>query len=123
MKKALKEIIESSVLYELNTPLDFIYIINTNKLYRGFWGKNGYNNIIFIGYSRKTQQYYHFDFKEEYQRDVLNCLVPTKFNIDIPHDLNCIKMFFDEPIALSTMPLSSFLIDKTIKENCYDKNI
>ena len=51
MKKIAKEFIESAVPMENDSFTD-MWILDSDKIYDGFWGKNGYNNIIILGMNR-----------------------------------------------------------------------
>lgn len=107
MNKAQKELIEKAIKYN-GEPITSLYIISKDRLYDGFWGKNGYNEIVVIAYSRATDQYFKWD---SYPRDVINILKEMQFSIDIPNKLNCVRLFFHKPITLKTDQLSSFIID------------
>ena len=107
MNKAQKELIEKAIKYN-GEPIDSLYIISKDRLYNGFWGKNDYNEIVVIAYSRATDQYYKWDL---YPRDVINFNKEIQFGVDIPNKFNCVRLFFHEPITLQTGQLSSFVID------------
>ena len=107
MNKAQKELIKQARQYD-GEPIDGLYIISKDRLYDGFWGKNGYNEIVIIAYSRVTDQYYRWN---SYPRDVINCNKEIQFSIDIPNKLNCVRIFFHKPITLQKEQLSSFVID------------
>ena len=107
MNKAQKELIEKAIKYN-GEPIDSLYIISEDRLYNGFWGKNGYNGMIIIAYSKSTKEYYKWD---SYPRDVIDCCKELQFGIDIPNDTNCVRLFFHKPITLQTAQLSSFVID------------
>ena len=110
MNKAQKEFIEQAKPYELGKPLRSIFLIPAGKLYTGFWGKNGYNNIIIVGWGGRDDDNYYI-VNKEYQCDVVNFMslgsLAQCCNIDVPHKLNCILMGFGKPICfkdnLSTM--------------------
>lgn len=56
MKKALKEIIENAELKREGKFDAFMAI--PNGVYNGFWGKNGYDNILFLGQSAEDGKWY-----------------------------------------------------------------
>ena len=108
MTKELKKIIDESVRYN-GEPLNCFYIVSTNKQYNGVWGKNGYNGMIIIGYSNETDKYYNFGL--DYERDVFHCFKQLSFSIDIPQELNCIRLFFNTSIVVEKEQLSAFIVD------------
>ena len=120
MNKELKNLIEKAEDYELGKPLSSFYIVSTNKLYNGFWGKNGYNGIIIIGVGYKEDKLYFVN--RDYECDVIHLMQFRHFtnvggmSIDIPNDKNCIHMWFDKPICFKYL-LSSMQIEayETIK--------
>ena len=103
MNKKTKEFIEQAIPYELGTLLGSIYIISTGKLYKGFWGKNGYNNIIVIGrgYGQDDNLYL---INKDYECDVLFFYKMgehmSSAKLDIPHDLNCVHIWFSPVHAI-----------------------
>ena len=67
MNKAQRELIKKAIRYN-GEPIDSLFIISKDRPYDGFWGENGYNEIIIIAYSRKTEKYYKWNL---YERDVI----------------------------------------------------
>lgn len=93
-----KKLIERAIILEdekemFNLNYRCIYIINSGKLYDGFWGKNGYKSIIVLGLDEEKRlinisrnyQCDAFDIKTQYE------LVYPRF--DIPKDDNCFRIF------------------------------
>lgn len=105
MKQNIKEFIERAEEYKLGSPLSDIYIISTDKLYRGFWGENGYNGIIIVGYYK--DKYYLVN--KDYECDVINFRQIDKsvIALDIPHDINAIHMWFSPYLICFKELLSS----------------
>ena len=94
MKKALIEILENSE--EKRTGLfDAILILSGNK-YNGFWGENGYNNLIIIG------EIWQNEDSPRYYIIVKNCECDVfqvwesggYFNMDIPSNLGIPRFWF-----------------------------
>jgi len=56
MKKALKELIENASLKRDGKFRAFLTI--PNGIYDGFWGKNGYDNILFLGRDCEDNKWY-----------------------------------------------------------------
>lgn len=85
-----------------------IYIINTEQAYDGFWGANGYNNIMLVGYG-SDDKYYVLSDK---QCDVVRLWKTNSpsISIDIPEDFNCIRLFgFSQPLMLFNFGSSATL--------------
>lgn len=85
-----------------------VYIINTEQAYNGFWGANGYNNIMLVGYS-SDDKYYVLSDK---QCDVVHLWKTNSpyISIDIPEDFNCIRIFgFSQPLMLANSCSSATL--------------
>lgn len=85
---------------------DEFLVIPTNKPYNGFFGPNGYNNLIILG--RKLRS------GEEFKRlcldecDVL-WLQTYSVNIDVPTDLECIRIWLDRPVCISDTSISTII--------------
>ena len=107
MTKKEKELIAKSVKYD-GSPVDGLYIISKHRLYRGFWGKNGYNAMIILAYSYATDKIYHFDL--DYEKDVIWCFAKIDFSIDVPANKDCVRLCFRESRVLDTDQLSAFTI-------------
>lgn len=90
-KKQLK-LIEGAAPYVENTPFDVLHIITCGELYRGFWGKNGYNKIVLVCEDTKEKKKYILG--DKYQCDVLQIWhdIPH-MNIDIPKETNTIRLW------------------------------
>ncbi len=110
LRKKEQELVNQAIEYN-GSALDGIYIISKHKLYDGFWGKNGFNDMIVLGYRwiNSEQEIYHFDI--ECPRDVIQCFKNIQFSIDIPNEYDCIRLCFQEPIVVSKEQLSTFKID------------
>ena len=108
MNKKLELVLEQAQEYELGAPLDSIYIYSTNKLYNGFWGKNGYNGIVIIG----TYKDKYYVVNKDYQCDVMDFRyledLAARMMLDIPHESNAIHMWFGKPICFKEL-LSSMM--------------
>lgn len=95
MKKKLLEMIEKAEPYEPNVPMNLLYLIDTKKIYNGFWGENGYNNMLVIGYSRATRKYY----KITDHSDVVYIADIRYVDFDIPSDLGCVRVCCNQNIT------------------------
>ena len=86
MKKALKELIANAPEKLVGDYRALMFV--TNGIYDGFWGKNGYDNILILGQDAADYQWY----KVSYSGDVFNlsqlkgtlCLdIPSKFGVPV----------------------------------------
>lgn len=108
MNKACKELIEKAKPYN-GEEIGVLYIINSGKRYNGFWGSNNYNNIILIGRNRPKSPNGPFEFYKlstEYQSDkvCIQCLRQYETcNVDIDHELNCVRVWFNETLIRQTV--------------------
>lgn len=120
MTEEIKKLIETAPVKRSGVFQSFLMIPSGEK-YDGFWGENGYNNIILLGMS------------EEGWCNITECADSISFaqtssiNFDVPNDLNCVRFWFNEPIKIrNELNLSTVIgypsdaltmIEKYIKEN------
>lgn len=106
MRKALKEIIDTA---EERLVGDFDYLmIVSNGIYDGFWGKNGYDNILILGYVRTEKKW----FIISRYGDVFCMYYPIMgtFTLDINHKYGVPTIGFVKPIHIdNTEQLSSVI--------------
>lgn len=90
MNKKLKAIIESAEPYKEGQLFDDLLIISAGKQYNGFWGKLEYNNFILVARDGITYKNYILN----HDIDVVSIEeVHRLVGMDIPKDLNCVRMF------------------------------
>ena len=94
MKKALKELLAQVTVKRVGDFSEFMVV--PNGVYDGFWGKNGYDNIILLGRSCEDRRWYKIS---EYA-DVFLAYHLKSFNIDIPHEYGIPRFWFGEPIHI-----------------------
>lgn len=115
MKKALKELIENAPKKTKGAFKFFLFI--SNGVYDGFWGKNGYNNILILGRSVDDNKWYRIsEFGDKF--DIYR--TKLSFNLDIPKDLGVPRIWFSEPIYIDNEPEMSSVVGYT---NGYDGGI
>ncbi|MBO4542343.1 MAG: hypothetical protein J5725_04090 [Bacteroidales bacterium] len=108
MKKALKELLEKAEP-RVAGRYDAFLIIDDHKQYNGFWGKNGFNSMTILGYDKTTQQHYLISTK---MSDVLTTFDKMSWNIDIPSNYGCIRIWFDHPVYITLdTAISSIRVD------------
>lgn len=104
MRKKLKELIENAEFCVEGVFNEFL-IIPTHKKYNGFWGKNGFENIIVLARHFENEKYYRIS---QEQCDVFNLFRVSSVGIDVPDDLGCIRVSSHESIEIS-FPTSAIL--------------
>ena len=90
MNKYQKELIEKCEPYVDGTPFRDLYIIPGGKLYRGFWGINGYNRFYLVCVSRDDK---HYVIGVNYQIDSGWFASKEMLNFDIPKHLDCVRFW------------------------------
>ena len=98
MKKALKELIENSPDKHLGVFTSFIFI--PDGLYKGFWGENGYDNMIVLGFEKQLKMWCRIT-GENCQLDLMTIVRPKAFNIHFKHELGVPEVWFDQPIMIN----------------------
>lgn len=129
-----KKLLAQAKPYQSNLEFRAIYIINSKKDYDGFFGKNGYRNIIVIGQTFDDELYR----LGQVQQDVLTIQNPYDYRLsfEISKEDDCLHMWVYKPYkivydvhSVSTLILNivkdygiyDLTIDELIKENKNDK--
>lgn len=113
MTDKLKEIIENAPVKKAGTFVALMFIPNGE--YNGFWGHNGYNNILILGreYNRKDGGTW---YKIATSADVFQMAHYESVSIDIPTELGVPVLFVPEGIEIdNTLELSKVLAIKKTK--------
>ena len=104
MKKALKELIENADVKRAGEFRAFLTI--PNGIYNGFWGKNGYDNILLLGQSADDNKWY----KIADAIDAIHLFYPPSLNWEIPSKYGVPRFWTHEPIRIEYDGLTSSLI-------------
>lgn len=96
MRKKLKELIDNAEFCETGIFNEFL-IIPTHKVYDGFWGKNGYENMIVLAKSFGEETWYRIS---QEQCDVLNFIYINNVCVDVPDDVGCVRISSVSPIEI-----------------------
>ena len=105
MTDKLKEIIENAPVKKKGTFVALMFIPNGE--YNGFWGHNGYDNILILGREGGTW------YKIATSADVFQMAHYESVSIDIPTELGVPVLFVPEGIEINnTLELSSVLAIK-----------
>lgn len=96
MTERLKEIIDNAIPKESGTFNEFL-IVPTGKKYDGFWGENGFDKIVLLARQRGEE---NFCILTDYS-DSFHLINIYSVNFDIPSDLNCVRLFLDNPIEIN----------------------
>ena len=98
MTKKEKELINEAIIVDnkelLKLSFESIYMINSGKLYNGFFGKNGYNNIILLGVTRDDNKIINItnsSHVDVFELDATNFEYGIKF--EIPSETNCFHIY------------------------------
>lgn len=114
MKKALKELIENAKPYDSNKSFNRIMFLS-DGVYKGFWGKNGYNNILILAQELNSGEWYKITKDGQSCDWFYICSCNMSFNLDIPKEYGIPSIWFDSPIRIdNSLALSS--IQGTIKD-------
>lgn len=112
MNKHLKELIDNSEFCVEGIFNEFLIIL-THKKYNGFWGKNGYENMIVLARHFESDTWYRIS---QEQCDVFDITGVHSFGIDIPEKYGCVRISSDEAIEIS-YPASAILGYKKEQSN------
>lgn len=108
MKKAVQEFIAKAVPRKHNS-FNELYVIDSEKEYDGFWGKNGYNNIILIGRAKGCEDYELItDFS-----DAIHCF-KGGFNIEIQKETGIVALWSVKGFDLDCEPHSSVIFNDEV---------
>lgn len=99
MKKAVKEFIEKAVPLK-SKAFQELFIIDSEKIYDGFWGKNGYNKIILIGRPPKGEEY---ELITDYSDAIVFSQPCSGCTIDIPRSTGIVRLWWDKPIKIESL--------------------
>ena len=98
MTDALKELIKTAPIKKSGYFNRFMFV--SNGEYDGFWGKNGYDNIIVLGKAADDEKWYRIACEV----DVFNVNFhekPVSVSIDIPKEYGIPNLFFHTPIQIN----------------------
>lgn len=98
MKKKLKELIENAP--SIQNGIFDCFLIVPNGIYNGFFGKNGYNNIILLVKKPKDTVWYKICDKADVFT-IYDIIKNTTFNLDIPSDYNVPIIRFNNPVRIN----------------------
>lgn len=96
MTDAFKELVENAPVRKSGLFNRFMFA--SNGIYDGFWGKNGYDNIVVLGQAVDDEVWY----KIACEVDVFNIGFEsyTSVSIDIPSEFGVPCLFFHKPIQI-----------------------
>lgn len=104
MKKALKELIEGAEVRKVGY-FDLLMFVS-NGVYDGFWGKNGYDKILILGYDKNEEKWY----KVSDNGDIFNIyrVGYNSFDVEIDSRFGVPTIWFNKPVYIdNSMELSS----------------
>lgn len=116
MTDKLRELIDNAPFRPVGT-FDKLMFVSTGK-YDGFWGVNGYDNILILGWERETDQWYKVsDYGDKFDIYKTN----TGFNLDIPTEYGVPCIWFNRPIHIDNTLGVSNVVGELVKEQEDDK--
>ena len=104
MKKALKELIEKAEVKRVGEFYAFLMI--PNGIYDGFWGKNGYDNILLLGQSFPDRKWYKIADKI----DAIHFFYPPSLNWEIESKYGVPCCWTNKPISIEYDGFTSSII-------------
>ena len=104
-----KELIEKSQYKPEGWFTSLMFV--SNGVYNGFWGKNGYDNILILGFS-DGKWYIVSKYGDVF--NIYNSLM--NFNLDIPTEYGVPRIWFDKPIYIDNSIDISSVVGKFEKE-------
>lgn len=107
MTDKLKNILENAPV-KTRGNFRFLFFLSNGE-YDGFWGKNGYDNILIFGYDVELEKWCKIAAYAD-KFDVFN--VKGTFNLDIPHDLGIPVIYFDKPVYIDNSLMLSNVIGR-----------
>lgn len=96
MTEKLKQIIDNAIPKTSGTFNEFL-IVPTGEKNDGFWGENGFNKIVLLAKQIGEE---NFCILTDYS-DSFHLFNIHSVNFDIPSDLNCVRLFLNEPIEIN----------------------
>lgn len=104
MKRALKKLIKNAEVKMCGEFYAFLTI--PNGIYDGFWGKNGYDNILLLGQSAEDKKWYKIADKI----DAIHFFYPPALNWEINSKYGVPSFWAHKPIRIEYSGLTSSLI-------------
>lgn len=97
MTDKLKELIEKAPVKRKGTFKNFMIV--SNGAYDGFFGKNGFDSIILLGFDVETKEYVKItDYADVF--DIFNVGEHIGFNLDIPTEYGIPRIWFGKPVHI-----------------------
>lgn len=104
MKKALKELIENAEVKR--SGMFYAFLMIPNGIYKGFFGRNGYDNILFLGQSFVDRKWY----KIADSVDAIHFFYPPSLNWEIDSKYGVPCCWAHIPIYIKYDGLTSTII-------------
>jgi len=111
MTDKLKELIEKATYKPVGDFASLMFV--SNGEYDGFFGKNGYDNLLILGC--ENDEWYKIS---DYGDAFCICTALMNFNLDIPSDYGVPRIWFYEPVHID----ASFRVSTVIGQFEKEKN-
>lgn len=103
MTDKLKNILENAPV-KVRGKFRCLFFLSNGE-YNGFWGKNGYDNILIFGYDDEQEEWCKVAAYAD-KFDIFK--IEGTFNLHIPNDLGVPVIWFDKPVHIdNTLMLSN----------------
>lgn len=103
------------------------FMVVSNGIYDGFWGANGYDNILILAQPHKEDKWYILATEVDIFNIYDNIGKSSGFNLDIPTEYGVPRIWFDRPIRIDFSIRTSTIIgymedEKEACKNEYTEN-
>lgn len=113
MTDKLKEIINNAEHAKEGTFYNEFLIIPTGQKYDGFWGVNGFDKMLILaGHLENDEWAIISDYSDAF--NIIN--QGRTINFDVPSKYDCLRIFFDKSIELTSVGSSVLSIGKIVGE-------
>lgn len=115
MTEQLKELIENAPLKTVGVYDKLMFV--SNGIYDGFWGANGYDHILVLGWERETNTWYRISaYGDKFDIYKTN----SAFNLDIPTDYGVPCIWFNKPIYIDNSLGVSNVVGELVERESTD---
>lgn len=102
MTDKLKNILENAPV-KVRGKFRCLFFLSNGE-YNGFWGKNGYDNILIFGYDDEQEEWCKVAAYAD-KFDIFK--IEGTFNLHIPNDLGIPVIWFDKPVYIDNILMLS----------------
>lgn len=111
MTDKLRKLIDNATFRPVGTFDKLMFV--SNGTYDGFWGVNGYDHILVLGWERKTNTWYRISAYGD-KFDIYK--TGAGFNLDIPTEYGVPCIWFNRPIYIDNTLGVSSVVGELVEE-------